>query len=314
MRMTSKLSGLFLAVLLTAASACKGGSSGGAGGTADNSAGRKERVVANLKAKYPRLGDLNPSLGDFKRLTPGMDEVTLSLNTPRGEQKNQLLVTTDDKTAYIVMEGPIDVSKDAKQLAADEQQKKSDRQGALTQVTQGKPERGNPNAKVTIVEFSDFQCPYCKRAADTIDQLLKKYPNDVRLVYVNFPLPFHPWAEPAAVAAVCAAKQDPSAFWKLYDSYFANQNDINPQNVLDKTQQFLAGTKVNVAQWDKCAKDTANPDHQAAQKQVEESKAAGTKLGVEGTPAFFINGEFVSGALPFEQFDQMVQQQLKAKG
>jgi len=300
---------------LTGLSACKGPGAGGAGagskeggaaGQAANDPARKERVLANLTSRYPRLNDLKPSLGDFTRVAPGMDEVVLTLTAPQGTQNQKVLVTADDKSAYIVLEGPIDISKNAQQLAEDKAKQVSDRKDELTKVASGHPVRGNPNAKVTIIEFSDFQCPYCKSAASTVEEVLKKYPNDVKLVYVNYPLPFHPWAKPAAVAAVCAAKQDPKAFWKLYDWYFANQKDITPQNVVDKTQQQLAGTGVDVNKWKKCAADTSSPDNQDATKTIDASMATGGKLGVQGTPAFFINGEFLNGAVPMDQFDAAV--------
>src|SRR5262245_42203534 len=106
--------------------------------------------------------------------------------------------------------------------------------------TTGEPFSGAKDAKVTIVEYSDFQCPFCKRGYDTIEtQVLKEYGGKVKFYFKNFPLNFHPWAEPAAVAAECAKEQKPDAYWKLYHSFFENQEAMNPQNVKKKAQEFL---------------------------------------------------------------------------
>jgi protein-disulfide isomerase len=320
--MTVSRSSIVVACLLgLALSACNN--------TADSSPARKERVLANLKLKFPMLGNpqLSATVGDFKRVAKGMDLVEISVTTPRGPQVQKVLVSTDDKVAYLAGEGPIDLSKNETERKAEEdkaaqeqakakvEQDKSaaERKVELAKVAERYQSRGNAGAKVTIVEFSDFQCPYCKRGAATLEEVLKKFPNDVRLVFVDYPLPFHPWAKPAAIAAICAAKQDPAIFWKLYEQYFANQETINPENVLARTQQFLGGSKVNAASWKKCATETTSAEYQAVQKQVEESVELGKKFGVDGTPAFFINGDLLTGAQPAEQFEQAIRAAL-AKG
>ena len=283
------------------------------GGAVDNSPGRKERILENLKAKFPQLAELNPSLGDFKRVAPGVDEVVMTFQTPRGEQKQTMLVLTDNTSLYMTMEGPVDVSKDASQLKAAKEKEREDRQQELAKAVEGKPIRGSAEAKVTIIEFSDFQCPFCKRGAETIEKVLEKYPNDVKLVFMHFPLQFHDWAKPAAVATVCATRQDPQSLWKLHDAFFANQGQVTAQNVVDKAKEFLGDTKIDMQQWQKCAKEEGSPEHQQAVQAVEAEMALGSKLGVQGTPAFFINGEFVNGALPFEHFERIIQQQLNQK-
>ena len=119
--------------------------------------------------------------------------------------------------------------------------------------TEGQPVRGPKDAKVTIVEFSDFQCPYCARAHQTMsEQVMKEYDGKVKLVYKNFPLGFHKWAEPAAIGGACACEQDPAAFWKLYDYFFTNQQQVTPENVKEKAHEALKGTKVDMAKWNDC--------------------------------------------------------------
>ena len=117
----------------------------------------------------------------------------------------------------------------------------------------GQPMRGAKDASVTIVEYSDFQCPYCARAHKTMsEQVMTEYGDQVRLVYKNFPLGFHKWTEPAGIASECAYDQDEDAFWKLYDYYFENQQELTPENIKEKSLEVLAGTKVDTDKWGGC--------------------------------------------------------------
>ena len=169
----------------------------------------------------------------------------------------------------------------------------------------GEPGKGPANAKVTIVEYSDFQCPFCSRAYTTMDtQVLKEYGDKVRFYHKQFPLSFHPWAEPAAVAAECAAQQNPEAYWKLYSFFFVNQKDINPQNVKDKAHEGLQGTKIDMAKFDDCF------DNKKTLDKVKADMAEGQSVGVNGTPAFFINGRMISGAQPFDNFKAVIDDEL----
>jgi len=175
--------------------------------------------------------------------------------------------------------------------------------------TDGRPTRGPKDAKVTIVEYSDFQCPYCARAHQTVsDQVMKEYDGKVKLVYKFFPLGFHPWAEPAAVAAACAYEQDPDAFWKLYDYFFTQQQQLNPQNVKEKATEELKGTKVKIDKWNDCY------DNKKTLDQVKADMAEGQSVGVTGTPAFLINGRKISGAQPFPNFKAVIDDELQRSG
>jgi protein-disulfide isomerase len=162
----------------------------------------------------------------------------------------------------------------------------------------GHPQRGPADAPVTIIEFSDFQCPYCKRAEPIINEVREKYGDKVKLVYMDFPLSFHEHAMGAATAARCAADQ--GKFWEYHDQLFENQSKLDPNDLkatakkvgLDETKfdQCLASDKV---------KDEINAD-------VEQ----GHNLGVDGTPAFFINGRPLSGAQPATAFSQVIDEEL----
>jgi protein-disulfide isomerase len=168
-----------------------------------------------------------------------------------------------------------------------------------------RPTKGPKDAKVTIVEYSDFQCPFCSRGYSTMEtQVLKEYGNKVRFAYKHFPLPMHPWAQPAAVAAECALQQKPDAYWKLYDYYFQNQKDITPQNVKEKSLEALKGTGIDEAKFNDCVDNSKTLD------AVKAQMAEGQSVGVTGTPGFIINGRLVSGAQPFESFKAVIDDEL----
>jgi protein-disulfide isomerase len=172
----------------------------------------------------------------------------------------------------------------------------------------GKPFKGKDGAKVTIVEYSDFQCPFCQRGYNVIEnEVMKEYGDKVKFVYKHFPLNFHPWAEPGAVAVECAGLQNKDAYWKLYAYLFENQKEINPQNLKDKSKEVLKDQKIDMAKWEKCFdnKDTA--------AQVKAEMAEGQSVGVTGTPAFLINGRLLSGAQPFAQFKAVIDDELASK-
>jgi len=223
---------------------------------------------------------------------PGTKTASLQLSRGGQTQDVKILMSPDGK--YVVFGELEDVTSDPfKAIAA-----------KIT--TQGKPVRGPKDAKVTIVEFSDFQCPYCARAHQTMsEQVMKEYDGKVKLVYKNYPLPFHPWAEPAAVAAACAFDQDPEAFWKLYDYFFTNQQQLNPQNVKEKATEQLKGTKVNMEKWNDCV------DNKKTLDKVKADMAEGQTVGVSGTPAFLINGRKISGAQPFQNFKAVIDDELQ---
>ncbi len=160
------------------------------------------------------------------------------------------------------------------------------------------PSRGKADAKITIVEFSDFQCPYCARAQPVLEQLLKRYDGKVRLIYRDFPLPFHEHAEKAAEAGQCAHEQ--GKFWPLHDWMFDHQDSLDDKSLGQAALQL----GLDGARFDQCLSSGK------FQRVVGDSQSAGSKVGVTGTPAFFVNGELLSGAQPFEQFQSVIERQL----
>jgi protein-disulfide isomerase len=160
------------------------------------------------------------------------------------------------------------------------------------------PVRGDADAAVTIVAFSDFQCPFCNRVNPTLAKLLETYPGKVNVAFKHMPLRIHPDAPAAHAAAVAAGNQ--GKFWEMHDKIFANQRDLKPETF----QRYATELGLDRTKFDK---DVADP---ATKERVDADMKEAEKLGVGGTPAFFINGKFLSGAQPFESFDAIVKEQL----
>jgi protein-disulfide isomerase len=164
----------------------------------------------------------------------------------------------------------------------------------------GAPVRGNPNAPVTIVEFSDFHCPFCRRAHPVIQQLMTTYGDRVRLVYKDMPLDnLHPNARAASEAGLCAAAQ--GKFWEFHDKLFASEPDSSPAT-LNRLAQEVG---IDIAPFEACYKE------RRFKTQIDASVQDGARLGVTGTPTFFINGRNLTGALPLESFAKVVDEELK---
>ena len=158
--------------------------------------------------------------------------------------------------------------------------------------------KGPKNAKVTIVEFSDFQCPFCKQATPMLDEVLKAN-KDVNLVFKQFPLTsIHPNAMPAAKAAVAAGKQ--GKFWEMHDIMFENNRELTP----DKLKEYAGKIGLDVAKWEK---DFASPEVQAqVDREMQEARAA----DVTGTPTIFVGGKRLQNRSP-EGFKQLIDEAMK---
>jgi len=161
------------------------------------------------------------------------------------------------------------------------------------------PERGPDNAAVTIVEFSDFQCPFCARLEPVLAQIEKAYPTQVRLIYRNMPLTsLHPDAGNAARAAVCANRQ--SKFWEMHDVMFAEQSSLSIAALKEKARRISLEPK----QFDECMSGGE------ARDALRADEAAAAKLGLSATPATFVNGRFVNGAISFDELSAIIDEEL----
>jgi protein-disulfide isomerase len=164
------------------------------------------------------------------------------------------------------------------------------------------PTVGPQAAVITLVEFSDYQCPYCHRAQEAVDQILKQYDGKVRFVHREYPIPGHPRAFAAAVAARCASDQ--GRFWDFHRNLLTVPGDLSD----DDFKQRAAGLGLDGAKLGECV-GSGRFD-----KDVNEAREAGSRIGVTGTPTFFINGRMLSGALPVEEFRQIVDEELAKSG
>jgi len=166
------------------------------------------------------------------------------------------------------------------------------------QIAAKGPSRGPEDAPVTIVEFSDYECPFCARVEPVIAALLERYPSEVRFVYRHMPLSFHPNAQPAAEAAICAEEQ--GRFWEYHALLFEDQKALNAANF----RKYAKDLGLDEEAFDRCLAESAPGERVEA--DIAEARAA----GASGTPAFFINGIFLGGAQPLESFVEVVEAEL----
>jgi protein-disulfide isomerase/copper chaperone CopZ len=174
----------------------------------------------------------------------------------------------------------------------------ADNQPAAVQkfdITKNDNVRGNFNAPITLVEFSDFECPFCGKIYPTFKKIIQDYPDKVRLVYKHFPLSFHPNGEKAAESAECAAEQ--GKFWEYHDKLFDNQQ---AGFSLEKFKQWAKDLGLKESKFSDCL------DSGKYASKVNTEFQEGSSKGVNGTPATFVNGQLVSGAQPYESFKQVI--------
>jgi protein-disulfide isomerase len=164
------------------------------------------------------------------------------------------------------------------------------------------PSQGNADAPVTIIQFAEFQCPYCGRARESIEEVQKNYEGKVRFVFRDFPLGFHDRAVPAAIAANCAEPQ--GKYWQFHDALMSNQRALEEADL----QRVARDTQLDMDKWETCRKDPA------VEAEIRKDMDDGNKAGVSGTPAFFVNGVFLNGALPYERFKAVIDRELANKG
>jgi len=211
---------------------------------------------------------------------PGLAEVLVVVTNAQGPSLNRLLVSSDGKHVIVGDVLPFG----AKPF--------EDARLKLEKGVNG-PAKGPAKAPVTIVEFSDMQCPHCAKAAPTIDQLLAQEP-EARFVFQSFPLPAHDWAEKAAVYVDCVGRASNDAVWKFIQKTFDDQANITAANADEKLKAIATAAGANADEIAACA---AKPDTKA---RIEASVALAKSVGVTGTPTLFINGRSVPGGVPVD--------------
>ena len=225
----------------------------------------------------------------------GLLEVDVEVKVGENQQTGKVYVSKDGK--YMIRGEIADLSKDP---LAD---------ARATIQTKDAPSIGDANAPVTLVEFSDFECPVCRSLHDSLRQLLPKYPQ-VRVIFKDYPLDsIHPWARTAALAGRCAYEQNPKAFWKMYDLIYDNQEIISPESAWGKMVEFAGQSGLNQDGFKGCM---SSPQAGAA---IDASRQNGILLEVGSTPTIFVNGRRMVGADPrlLEQYIKYELDQHKAQ-
>jgi protein-disulfide isomerase len=169
--------------------------------------------------------------------------------------------------------------------------------------TDFQPSFGTAGAPVVLVEFSDFECPYCREEAKILrENLAKEYPKQVHFYYLDYPLEsLHPWAKSAAVAGRCIFHQNASAFWDYHDWIFASQDQINPDNLKSKVLEFMKDKGgVDSSQLSACI------DSKATESEIERTKAEGRSLEVNSTPTLFVNGRRMVGSVQWGDVKRVI--------
>jgi protein-disulfide isomerase len=261
---------------------------------------RRVEVLIRSKSSVPADYDIH--IGPrTKSEVPGFDEITVTFTADGKTSKPvTFLLSTDGKT--LAQLNKYDISKDPKLLVSGD----------------GRPARGGPaNAPVLIVGFDDLECPYCARMHQQLfPALTERYKDQIHIVYRDFPLDIHPWAMRAAIDTNCVGAQSPAGYWNLVDYIHAHAAEMGgAEKSLSKANDMLDSLTRDEGKRQKLNPDTLNA---CIAKQddaaIKASVKLGESLGVDATPALFINGEKVEGALPLEYVYRMIDNALIASG
>jgi protein-disulfide isomerase len=173
--------------------------------------------------------------------------------------------------------------------------------------TDAAPSLGAAAAPLTIVLYSDFECPACKEEAKMIrDNIVQTYPTQVRVYFKDFPLEqIHPWAKGGAIAGRCVYRQNAASFWDYYDWVYEHQTEVTPENLKDKVLEFAKDKNLDTLQLGRCM------DTKATEGEVDKAEAEGKLLKIEQTPTLFINGRRIPGSIPWQNMKQLIDAELE---
>jgi protein-disulfide isomerase len=238
----------------------------------------QKNIETYLRHLYAFGADVPISVGPPKETSvDGLMETTINVTIGENKETVKFYVSKDGK--YLFRGEMSDMTKDPlAETRAQIQMKDA-------------PALGDPKAAVTLVEYSDFQCPVCRSLHDVLRGILPNYAGKVRVVFKDFPLEqLHPWARTAAIAGRCAYQQDPAAFWKMYDLIYDNQEIISAGNAWTKMTDYAGQSRLDTDAFKTCM---ASPE---AGEAVNASRANGQLLEVNSTPTVFVNGRRMVGA------------------
>jgi protein-disulfide isomerase len=266
----------------------------------------RERLVnAEAKTRGLTSEELLKAEVDDKSTAPTEDEIkqiyernkarlgsrTLEETKPEIERQLKMQKSNERRNAYM-----------AELMAKADVQVMLDPPRIKVNVPGAAPSKGPAAAPVTLVEFSDYQCPFCKRAHETVEQVVAAYPNDVRLVFMDYPLPMHNRAAAAAEAARCAGEQ--SKYWEYANSLMREAGDLSDENL----KQRATSLSLDASAFEACITSTKH------EPSVQSDFTEGNRVGVSGTPTFFINGRMMVGAKSLEDFKQVIEDEIRRAG
>lgn len=290
-----RLRGTALLAAALAVAACNAPQSGTPAASAPAATAKPEEVAKRIEDYFTK--SVTPGItlkagGIVPSGVAGWNKGTLDVDANGSKQSIPFLVSPDGR--YFISGEVTDLTVDPLQ-------------STMAKIDlEGRPSRGPVDAKVTIVEFSDFQCPFCSRGYQILEeQVMPEYEGKVRLFFKHLPLKsIHPWAESAALAAECAAAQSSDGFWKMYHSLFKAQRELNQDNVKAKVSEFAKRADLDVAKFAQCY------DDKVALPRIEKDLAEAAAVGANSTPTFFINGRRLEGAQPLENFKAVIDEEL----
>ena len=263
-----------------------------------------QRIEREVRSYYNIPSNVKITIGPMRASDfPNYDAITINIDGNGKKQDYDFLLSKDGKTLLRVTK--LDISKDPYA----ENMKKID--------LSGRPVRGDKDAKVTVVSFDDFECPFCSRMHQTLfPELLKEYGDRVAFVYKDFPLAeIHPWATHAAVDANCLVAQNNDAYWAFADYIHANQHDVTAEKTRDA--QFAALDRLATDQGQKHNLDQSKLQSCIKAQNDEAVKASvkeGESVGVNATPTMFVNGQELDGALPASDVRAVLDRALQQAG
>jgi protein-disulfide isomerase len=224
---------------------------------------------------------------------PGFNEVVVSARAGQASQEDTFYVSNDGRKIF---RGSVyDLTKSP--FASDQSKLKTDQD----------PSFGPPNAPVSLVVFSDFQCGFCKEEAKLLRQnVASSYPDKVRVTFKDFPLePIHPWAKTAAIAGRCVLRQRAPVFWEFHDWIFENQGEITTENLKDKFSEWAKTKPLEPIQLAACV------ENKATEQEVARNQSEGRALGINSTPTLFINGRRLVGGVPWQQMKPILEHEIE---
>ena len=269
--------------------------------TSSSDAVLNRRIEVMVRSQFGIPPEVSVTMGQRKpSQISGFDSLPITLAHGTSKKEVDFLISSDNKK--LARLETFDLTKDP----------------ASTIDIAGRPIRGNPNAKVTVINFDDLQCPYCARMHSSLfPETLDRYKDKVRFIYKDDPLTeIHPWAMHAAVDANCIAEQNPQTYWNYVDYIHAHGQEVSGEDrnvqksfaALDRIARDEATLgKLDSTKLDACL---AKQDESQVRASAKEAEA----LGIEGTPALFIDGERINGALPAEQVWIVIDRALRAAG